>query len=291
MLSQHLALSEGRTLHLKSGGAGLDIVLIHGAMTTHTDWMGVLFEKLAHRARIWAVDRPGHGQSRRARFEAGPRQQADQIREGVRAMGVKRPVLVGHSFGGIVASAWAAAYPEEVSGLVLVAPIAFREVRILEHPVFGPRAFPFVGPMISHLASPTLDAAMLPIIQKIMFAPSDPPADWLARYPYSEVLNPASLVSEGEDSAAILPGSIAGIINYRAISAPVRIIAGERDLVVNPWLHARRLAGLLPRAQLSVRLDAGHMAHHTASDTFFAVIDDLLARLHEAGRQTEPDFA
>ena len=147
----------------------------------------------------------------------------------------------------------------------------------MEHPIFGPRALPVIGPLLSQAAVQTLDPAITPLVQKIMFAPHDPPEDWLARYPYDKILTASAMVSEGEDAAAMFPGSLAGLVNYFAITAPVRMLVGERDHVVYPIRHAKRIACLLPKAQLLVRLDAGHMLQHTASDSLFEVVDELLA--------------
>ena len=281
----------GRTLHVQTAGAGRDIVLIHGAMTTHTDWMGGLFEGFASRGRVFAPDRPGHGESQRPRFHASPLQQAQQIREGLQQLGIGRPILIGHSFGAMVASAWAAAYPDEVSGLILVSPIAFQEFRAMEHPMFSPRALPFIGPMLAEAAAHTCDPVMTPLVQKIMFAPHDPPGDWLARYPYNQIVAASSTVAEGEDAAAMFPGSLAGLINYFAITAPVRMLVGERDHVVYPVRHAKRLACLLPKSQLLVRLDVGHMLHHTASDSLFDVVDELLTTIESSGAPRERSLA
>lgn len=267
---------EGRTLHLIEAGAGQSIALIHGALTTHTDWLGKLFDGFAARGRAIAVDRPGHGASRRPRYQASPLQQANQIREGLQQLGVERPILVGHSFGGIVALAWAAAYPDEVAGLVLAAPIAFQEFRAIEHPFFGPRALPLIGPFLSEAARLSLDPLLLKLVQKIMFAPHDSPPDWLARYPYATVLTAAQMLEEGEDANSVLPGSPTSLIDYSAIVAPMRILAGEMDQVVYPMRHAKRLATILPQAQLTVRLDVGHMLHHTAADSLFEIVDDLM---------------
>jgi pimeloyl-ACP methyl ester carboxylesterase len=269
---------EGRTLHVAMAGEGRSIVLIHGALATHSDWMGPLVDGFAQRGRVFVVDRPGHGDSQRPRYQASPRQQADQIREGLQKLGLQRPLLIGHSFGAIVASAWAAAYPDEIAGLILAAPIAFPEFRPLEHPIFGPRALPFIGPLISEMSLRTFDAGMLAIAQRMMFAPHRPPPDWLARYPYSQVLQAAQMVEEGEDAANVFPGSPAAMIDYLAITAPVRILVGELDHIVYPLRHAKRLAMVLPSAELTARLDVGHMLHHTASDSLFEMTDELLSQ-------------
>lgn len=280
MRSHDLILGDGsRTLFVQSAGEGRDLVLIHGALTTHVDWLGGLFSQFARRGRVLAVDRPGHGQSRRLRFEGGPHQQARQIREGLAQLGVERPILVGHSFGGLVASAWASDYPQEVGGVVLVSPIAFPEFRLWEHARLGPRALPVIGPLLSQMTTRTTDPALMPLIQRIMFSPDAPPADWLARYPVGDILEAGHMVAEGEDALSILPGSPIALVNYAAIAAPVRIIAGAQDKVVSPNRHAKALAMLMPQAQLSMLWNDGHMIHHTAPETLFHVVDQLFVSL------------
>lgn len=75
----NLDLGSGRSLHAVQKGAGRDVLLLHGAMTTHHDWLAGPAEVLSEGARITAIDRPGHGLSRRPRFVGTPRDQAAQI--------------------------------------------------------------------------------------------------------------------------------------------------------------------------------------------------------------------
>jgi len=271
-----LQLGADRSLHGGRVGDGRDIVLIHGALTTHVDWLEQPLGELARRGRVFAVDRPGHGQSRRPRFKAGPRDQAAQIREGLLRLGVKRPVLVGHSLGGMVALAWAEQWPEEVAGLVLLAPITHGEPRPLEHLALGPRALPLIGPMLAEVGRWTTDGALLAFAQRAMFHPHPPPAAWLARFPEKEVRKPEATVAEGEDAAALLPGSPAGMLDLRRVMAPVSIVAGRRDLVVDHRRHAEALARQLPQADLRLLDGVGHMPHHCALEAVLAAFHDLV---------------
>ena len=71
-------LGAGRTLHAVQARTGPDLVLLHGALATHCDWLAGPFDALACRYRVTAVDRPGPGKSRRPRF-SGTRDQAAQM--------------------------------------------------------------------------------------------------------------------------------------------------------------------------------------------------------------------
>jgi pimeloyl-ACP methyl ester carboxylesterase len=86
------------------------------------DMMLGLGRELSRTHRVIAIDRPGHGGSRRERFEFGPERQAQLIRQGLETMNIRRPILVGHSLGGPVCLSYALQWPDEVRGLVLLAP-------------------------------------------------------------------------------------------------------------------------------------------------------------------------
>ncbi|MDP9414515.1 MAG: alpha/beta hydrolase, partial [Pseudomonadota bacterium] len=117
-----LELGPERSLHTVMAGEGQDIVLLHGGFATHQDWLTGIFQSLSRLGRTIAVDRPGHGLSRRPRGRGAPRAQAAQIHDGLRALGVERPVLVAHSLGGLVALGYAEQYPDALSHLVLIGP-------------------------------------------------------------------------------------------------------------------------------------------------------------------------
>ncbi|WP_374468454.1 alpha/beta fold hydrolase [Phenylobacterium sp.] len=291
-ISKTLALGAGRSLHLLDGGEGPTIVLIHGALTTHVDWLEAPFEAFAARGRAIAVDRPGHGLSARPRYQASPRAQAAQIREGLAALGAELPVrLVAHSFGGIVALAWAAEWPEEVASLLLLSPITRPEFRAIEHSFLGPRAAPLIGPLLSEAARWTLDRPFLRAVQKLMFSPRNPPPDWLARFPEETVLSPAQMVEEGEDTATLLPGSPLGLVDWNAIRCPVAVVNGADDRIVDHRQHADVLAELIPQATATLLEGVGHMPHHQALPEVLAAFDAVNAperASREPARSAEP---
>lgn len=261
-----IPLDAGRTLHAAIAGSGPDLVLIHGALATHHDWLAGPFGRLAREFRVIAVDRPGHGKSLRPRFEGSPRAQARQIAAGLAELGVGRPVLAGHSFGTLVALAYAELFGDETAHLVLVAPLAFPEPRLIEHSILAPRAAPIFGPLLSDAADRTVDPTFLRIIQQLQFAPDPVPDRWQASFPYDEVLDPAAMVAEGEDTAAILPGSPVGYLNMLGIGTPADIILGRDDKIVEHERQGRLLGRLLPNARLHDLPGVGHMPHHSRPD-------------------------
>ena len=256
-------------------GAGRDVVLVHGALTSLDDMAIALFDRLEGEFRVTAFDRPGHGRNP-APDGGTPRRQAQQLHEAVQALGLKRPVVVGHSFGGAVALAYGLQFPDAVSGILALSPIAFPEPR-LEHLLFAPRALP--GPLgfWSHSLGRTMDAVLLPLMWRAMFLPQAMPAKFVAEFPFSLDDRSAQLLSEGQDASLLSLGLAWNAARYATCAAPVHVMIGDADLVVNPHLHAHALARRLPKARLTKLPGLGHMVHHFAQGAVAQAIRDLHA--------------
>ncbi|MCJ2072981.1 alpha/beta hydrolase [Methylobacterium sp. J-030] len=257
-----LHLSDDRTIAYAENGSGPDLVAIHGTLMCLEDlWLGPV-PALAEHFRVVAVDRPGHGFSLRPRGRAADLwDQAARIRDAVRQIGLHKPVILGHSFGGAVALAYGMLHPEEIAGVVAVAPICFPELR-LEQMLFGPRALPFGGEPLSHMLGATSDKALLPLLWNAMFLPGTMPEIMARAFPFDLAARPAQITAEGEDAGWLWPGLTRSMLGYPTLRVPVRLLAGSADLVVNTALHAQRATGLIPDAQLDLLPGSGHMLHH-----------------------------
>ena len=249
-------------LRWSQAGEGPDLVLVHGALVERHDLFGALVPGLATDFRVTSFDRAGHGQSAFYTPTGSPWRQAQAVRAAVDALGLKNPVVLGHSFGGAVALAYALQFPSETQGVVALAPIAFPEMR-LEHWVFAPRALPAWGPLYDWGFRLGLDPLLLPILRRAMFwpqTPAAPQAQATLRAPFRVDFGEV----EGQDACLLNLGVASSAACYAACRVPVRVLAGERDIVVNPVLHARPLAKLLPAAELHLLPGLGHMIHHFA---------------------------
>ena len=258
-----LRLDNGCNLHAAQGGAGADVVLVHGALSVLEDMLLGPYDALAQHFRVTAFDRPGHGRSGRRRLEGSIWNQAAALHEGAAKLHLERPVVVGHSFGGSVALAWALRHPEAIAGLVLLAPVAFPEPR-LEQLLFGPRAIPLVGDLLARTGGRAFDALAAPALAKAMFSPQPVPERMRTEFPLQLVMEPRHMQAEGEDALQGIAGLAAAAMLYPSCWLPVRILAGGSDRVVNPGLHGRTLAAMLPRGDFSRLEGLGHMLHHFA---------------------------
>jgi len=119
-------VAEGAARCLVEAGAGLPVVLLHGANGTLQDFTSTIFDELARSHRVIAIDRPGHGYSERpVGVVATPDVQARLVRAALRELGVERPLLVAFSWSGSLALAYALAYPDDVAAIAMIAGAAY----------------------------------------------------------------------------------------------------------------------------------------------------------------------
>ena len=102
------------------GGAGPDLVYLHGAGGITAE--EPLLAELAKGHRVYAPLVPGYGDSEEAPEVRDMLDFTLHTWDVVAALGLKDPVLVGHSMGGMIAAEMAAVQPNDVSRLCLIAP-------------------------------------------------------------------------------------------------------------------------------------------------------------------------
>jgi pimeloyl-ACP methyl ester carboxylesterase len=109
------------SLHIEDGGAsGMPILFLHGFGGSTTQWKDQL-EYFKGQHRVIAFDFRGHGQSDLPSDSSYAIESIAQDLEAVvDKLGVDKFVLVGHSMGGSIATAYTTKHPDRVAGLVLV---------------------------------------------------------------------------------------------------------------------------------------------------------------------------
>ncbi len=110
----------GLRLHYRDwGGSGSPIVLLHGLASTSHIW-DLVAPLLSQDHAVVALDQRGHGESDKPDEGYDFATVGRDLQGFLQALGLERPVLVGHSWGGDVALEHAVAYPRTGSGLALV---------------------------------------------------------------------------------------------------------------------------------------------------------------------------
>jgi pimeloyl-ACP methyl ester carboxylesterase len=220
-----------------------------------------LFELAASRYRVIIPDRPGYGHSERPRRSWWPpRSQAALLRSMLAQLGVERPVLFGHSFGALVALAFALEYPGATRSVVLASGYYFPTGR-LDITLLAPPALPLVGDVLRHSVSPLIGRALWPLKLRRMFSPAPVPR-YFERFPLWMALRPSQLRAAAEEAALLIPSTARLQRLYSALEVPALVVAGAQDRYVDTQRHSAELARRLPRGELLLSPRAGHMVHH-----------------------------
>lgn len=260
----------GRVALYRAGKAGAEpVILVHGLGTAAArDWTHVI-PTLAGAYDVYALDLPGFGQSDKGNHLYSP---ANYVRvlDAVFGDRLKRPAhVVGHSMGGLIALAYAAAYPERVRRLVIV-----DAAGVLHRSVYGE----FLGRAMAERAvgpeSPWHDA----LVKLIVSQAENLPAKGLMSIEQPQV---RQRLLRGD------PMAIAGLAlvehdlsrALRTIKAPTLVIWGSEDRIA-PLRTGQALASAIGGARLTVINEAGHAPQVSQPERFNALLrDELRGRL------------
>jgi len=266
-----------RRIHVVSRGSGPDLVLIHGSSGNARDYTFRFTEAVERRYHAHAVDRPGLGWSDFAEGDTSPIAQARALRAATQQLGVRRPIVLGQSYGAAVALAWALEAPRDVAGLVLVSGTTLPwpdELSASSAVLRTARTRAALAPVIASIANQANAAAFLPTL----FAPQRPPAGYADYIGIELALRAETIRNNALQIAALRPALEQMAPRYTSLPMPIEIVHGSRDRIVAPRLHAVPLSERLPGANLTLIPDAGHMPHHTHRAQVIAAIDRAAAR-------------
>ena len=118
-IASHTAEVNGVKLHYLTAGKGTPLILLHGYAETSIMWKPII-PLLAERFTVIAPDLPGIGDSDIPADGLDMKSAAIRIHDLAESLGVDKAEVVGHDIGLMVAYAYAAQFPDEVSKLVLM---------------------------------------------------------------------------------------------------------------------------------------------------------------------------
>lgn len=282
---------DGAKVHYVRQGSGPEVILIHGAGGNLRDFTYDLMGRLTDRYTVTAFDRPGHGYTDRVPgIETGPlatagdspAAQAALLRSAATKLAILDPIVVGHSFGGIVSLAWANAgldieSPQNARAVVSVAGVALPWPDDLDayYRVNGSSlGGALVIPVLAALATEGVVASSL----EGVFAPDPVPEGYQEHLGAALILRPESFRANVRQVNTLRPKVVEMAKRYPELTIPIEFLHGTADTTVPIHIHARKMIEIVRSAQLTELVGVGHMPHHVDPQATVHAIDRAVSR-------------
>jgi pimeloyl-ACP methyl ester carboxylesterase len=273
---------DGGRIHYLDEGAGPALLLIHGLGGQMRNFTYSLLEMLKNDYRVVILDRPGSGYSTRPpEASAAISAQARTIARFMEALGLARPLVVGHSLGGAIALALALNHPEKVGGLALIAPATHSQPRV-------PAAFralviasPLLRRFIARTVAIPLSIARRKSVLGAIFGPQPVPSDFGTRGGALLSLRPCSFIAASRDLMASAEDLEKMPARYSSLKIPVGILFGAGDRILDPAVHGEAFAAKLPGIDFELT-GGGHMLPISSADRSAKFIARMARRVAAA---------
>jgi pimeloyl-ACP methyl ester carboxylesterase len=247
------------------------VVLLHGGPGFDHSNFKPDFSRLTEIAQVIYLDHRANGRSGRGdRAKWNLPQWGDDVRAFCEALEIERPIVMGNSFGGMVAMSYATRHPEHPVKLVLSSTAArsrqdrsldmFERLGGAEAREVARRFFENPGPE----TMPDYQKKCLPLYNRT------PPAPDVARRVVMNLEVTADFFKHESHTFNFLP-------DLGRIKCPTLIIAGELDPIL-PVADSKDIAAAMTPgvARLEVFENAGHGAYRDQPDRFFKILSEFI---------------
>jgi pimeloyl-ACP methyl ester carboxylesterase len=249
----------GARCRVLEGGSGAPLVFLHSAGGLYAD--NPFLDLLARRYHVFAPELPGYGESTGEELLEDMLDFALHGWDVVEALGLRRPHLVGHSMGGMIAAEMACLAPHDLDRLVLAAAAG---LWLDEHPIpdlFAQLPFDFPA-LLFH--DPARGAALL--TGGLDLGDTEALKEFY-------VGNARRMGMAGKILYPI-PNRRVSRRLYR-LTAETLVCWGASDRLIVP-AYARRWAELIPHARVVTIPEAGHMLPYEQPEAFAKALGDFL---------------
>lgn len=252
------------------------VILLHGGPGADHTIHKPAFSKLSDLAQVIYLDHRGNGRS----GPSGPEywtltQWADDLHVFCQTLGISQPIVLGTSFGGFVAQAYAVRYPAHPLGLILVSTAARIDFQTILQAFDRRGGAEARDVAAAYWMSPTSESRARYREVCVPLYKVDPrPADWLRR---TLIKDDVALHFNG-------PKREMGRMDHRhglaRVTCPVLLLAGEQDPMTPPEF-SEEIAASLTGAPLEFHRipDAGHGIVGDSPDVFFDHVRAFIRRL------------
>lgn len=273
---------EGLRIHYEQAGTGPDLVLIHGAGGNLRDFTFSFMALLTDRYRVTVFDRPGLGHSEVTRATPSPRDQARILRAAAGVLGVSRPIVLGQSFGGAVAYAWAINDLDDPHPASAAALVSLAGVTLPWPGELGPY-YTVNGAAWGHVTIPVLSAVVPESLVKTRvadtFRPQPMPEGYDDYIGGALTMRPGTFRANVRQVNTLRPHVVEMEKRYPELTLPVEILHGTADDIVPIDVHARPFTQRFEAiANLEELPGVGHMPHHVAQEACLEAIERAATR-------------
>ncbi|NDJ18400.1 alpha/beta fold hydrolase [Myxacorys almedinensis] len=236
-------------------GDGTPLLMLHGFMGDAGCWLPLMDQLSnakgaalqAHHYHCIGLDLLGFGDSTKPMIQYTVAKEVEFVRRAVEALQLESFYLLGHSFGGWVASAYAVRHPEMVKGLILAAPAGIRDDS------FAGR-YDHLRPLLWQ--TPLIDWALHVVTPIARAFGQEKPLAQIAWFRQQLNAQPAArsfLVDRlrPEDAIDTVEKDI------HRIAVPTLVITGDQDDTIPLW-HSQTYAQRIPQAELVILPGASH---------------------------------
>lgn len=223
-------------------GNGIPLIILHGFMGNKECWLP-LIEHLKPHCRCLSVDLLGFGESGKPKIRYDVATEVAFVRQVALKLGLDSFYILGHSFGGWVAAAYALKYPTAVKGLLLAAPAGIRDDSFCgRYDHLRPLLWqtPVVDWVLQLLKLSTKSAT----IDKIAWFRRELNAQPAARSFLVDRIRPEDAIDTVEKE-------------IHRLKVPTLVISGDRDETIPLW-HSETYAAEISGAKLAIIPDASH---------------------------------
>jgi len=171
-----------------------------------------------------------------------------------------------------------ARHQDDVAGLVLLSGYYFCTLRpdVL---LAAAGALPMLGAVLRYTVSPLLGWLQMPLLKWAMFSPARVPARFEAEYSPAMALRPSQIRATSVDGALMIPSALALRRDYKDLTLPAVIIAGQGDKAAFRR-SSERLVAEIRGSVLQIVSGAGHMVHHLAPRQVAQAVERMTEASH-----------
>lgn len=247
---------KGLKIFFNALGEGQPLILLHGWGTDSQIWESTA-SALSSSGQVISFDWPGFGQSDFPSQAWSLDDYAQTLKKIIDELKLKKPTLLGHSFGGRVAIKFATTHPKAIKKLILVSSAGIKP----KHGIVWWSLFlgAKVGKTVFKI--PPL-SFFFPKVRRFFYQTTK-----RTDYLNSGKLKKTFLKVIKEDLTPLLT----------KISVPTLIIWGEKDQEV-PLKHAQILLNQIPQAKLHLLKNSGHFPFLEEPEKFVEIVKEFLKK-------------